>query len=245
MLPKLTVVARTSLAVIIMSLMALPLLDWVAESETIQADRWVQTLSVDELDAAVGALDRYPVPLRKRLVGRLAPSERSQVWRQHLQTFNANHRDLSDNAERAISRLIAVINDELYIVGSAHRTKAHQEMPEIIAALESELSDADLKFLLSDLGDPQPRASLEPLSLRASRFLRTNLVLYADTGLGFGECAGSACTCSLLWGTFWNCPGQGCYEFRIPYLPCTSYSECGPAQAFDCDGCCSNGSINN
>src|SRR5262249_17979417 len=70
------------------------------------ADAWVAGLSPDELAAASAHIDHFPALYRREIMGALAGTDRSMVWRAQFDKYLSTHPSLT--AEQ-----VAVVNDAM------------------------------------------------------------------------------------------------------------------------------------
>ena len=203
------------------------LLQAIATPSSKQAVRqWVASLSSDDLLAAAGAIESYPVLYRKEIMRALTPEVRAQVWRDHIQTYMDTHPHLSSDAIPALEAAIALITPELFDTGgSKHRA----ETALVADQLTVLLGRAEAEYLLYRLGPKDEKiASIEPIGMRLTNFVRDMLVVLASA---------DDCDCSAGWG----CDGydQVCRTGGSCNVDST-WPMCGWLWNDECDGVCSS-----
>ena len=202
------------------------LLQAIATPSSKQAVRqWVASLSADDLLAAAGAIESYPVIYRKEIMRALTPELRAEIWRQHIQTYIDTHPHLSSDAIPALQAAIALITPDLFDTGGSKHRAETALIADQISAL---LGRAEAEYLLYRLGPKDEKtASIEPLGMRLTNFVRDMLVVLATA---------DDCDCSSGWG----CDGFG--NACRTSGSCTADTEwpmCGWLWNEECDGLCS------
>jgi hypothetical protein len=186
---------------------------------------WVQGLSADELGDAASRIQSYPYGYRREIMRALTPTQRSEVWRDHIQTYLDEHPGLDGNAVNALEAAIALATPRAFANPTADDRAQIDTVAEQVKTL---LGTEEAKFLFFRLGPRDERtASIEPLGMRLSNAVRRLFVALADAedcdcNVGFGcdgvstVCReGTGCNIDDSWpacGWFWNqtCDGL-CY----------------------------------
>jgi hypothetical protein len=194
-------------------------------SDQVAAERWVSSLSADEIDAAAGAIQTYPFAYRRQLMAALTPTRRSEVWRGHVAGYISAHPELSTDVvialEAARSALTAKALSDPSI---AERESLHATAEQ----LETLLGREEATYVAHYLG---PRdgtfASAEPIGMKLASFVRNHFsVLAADYDC---ECAVSF-GCDDLYTT--ECTDEEACD-SSPGWP-----QCGWWWQTTCDGLC-------
>jgi hypothetical protein len=186
--------------------------------------QWVASLSSKDLLAAANAIESYPVIYRKEIMRALTPDLRAQIWREHIQMYIDTHPGLSSDALPALRAAIALITPDLFDgTGAKHRAETALVADQITALL----GRAEAEYLLYRLGPKDEQtASIEPLGMRLSNYVRDMLVVLATA---------DDCDCSGGWGC--ESFGSSC-RTSGSCTPDTDWPMCGWLWNEECDGLC-------
>jgi hypothetical protein len=183
------------------------------------ARAWVSGLSDASLHDAADRVQSYSFAYRKEILRALAPAERAEVWRGHLQGYLDAHPELDQMAVIAIKAAIMLATPEAF---GAEATDALKAQVGIVAQQLSELLGRDeALYLMYRLGPKDGSfASVEPVTEKLANYIRHLAVVMAgdggdcDCSTGFGcdgsdnRCFGATgCTADTEWpacGWFWN-----------------------------------------
>jgi hypothetical protein len=204
------------------------LLQAISTPSTKQAVRqWVTSLSADELLSAAESIQSYPVIYRKEIMRALTPALRAGIWRDHIQTYIDTHPHLSSDAIPALQGALALITADLF---DPRGDKKRNETALLADQLSALLGRGEAEYLLYRLGPrDEQTASIEPLRMRLTNYVRDLLVVHAEA---------EACDCSTGWG----CEGYGesCRTSSACEVDST-WPACGWLWNEDCDGLCRTG----
>ena len=203
------------------------LLQALSEQDQQQAiASWVAGLSSEELDAVTSEIESYPFLYRKEIMRALSPERRSDVWRAFIKRYLAKHPELDDNARLLLAAALELAGPEMFTRATATpdlRARAAAIGEQLSAIAGRETADE----VLHRLG---PRdgtfASLEPLHLQLSNFVRRVMIANAESG--------EDCDCSSSFGCD---PGHDCSTST----GCTADEDwpmCGWFLNETCDGEC-------
>ena len=154
----------------------------------------------------------------------LTPEVRAQVWRNHIQMYMDTHPHLSSDAIPALRAAIALITPDLFDTGGSKHRAETALIADQISAL---LGRAEAEYLLYRLGPKDEKtASIEPLGMRLTNFVRDMLVVLASA---------DDCDCTAGWG----CDGydQTCRNGGSCNVDST-WPMCGWLWNEECDGVC-------
>jgi hypothetical protein len=205
------------------------LLQAISTPDSQQAVRdWVASLSESELADATGQIQSYPGLYRRELMRVLNPSQRSEIWRGHIQRYIDTRPDLSADVLPVLKAAIEIASPETFGNPSSD---AREQTALVADQLTALLGRDEAEYLLYRLGPvDEQTASLEPIGLRLANYVRGWLVTSAET---------EDCDCASGFG----CDGYGTH-CRTSGITCnhdTNWPMCGWYWNEECDGLCYSG----
>ncbi|MER5888028.1 bacteriocin fulvocin C-related protein [Streptomyces sp. NPDC001941] len=162
--------------------------------------------------------DIAPLPsaLRQAVLVELSPAERSRVWVDHLEHFQAAQPTLTARQQRVVHEALALAHSEATFAGGEPRpgSQLQRRISGVEAAAKEAFGLADSAALLVTLG---------PADSAPSSRGRT----------AAGPQATCNCSTTSQWCTVWEGPRcQCCF--------CTTTSGCGFLGLYQCNGTCTN-----
>ena len=205
------------------------LLEALATSDTdVAVYEWVADLSVEELDQVADRVIFYPVAYRKEVMRALKPERRSEVWRDHIRRYVAERPWLSADVIPVLEAAMAVATPQAL---STPSESDRAQIRLIAEQVEDLLGREEAEYLLYRLGprDELQTASAEPLRMRLANYVRSLMVVEAQT---------SPCSCALSWG----CDGYSTHcSSLFECVPDEEWPMCGWMWQDPCDGRCAPG----
>jgi hypothetical protein len=205
------------------------LLEALATSDTdVAVYEWVADLSVEELDQVADQVIFYPVAYRKEVMRALKPERRSEVWRDHIRRYVAERPWLSADVIPVLEAAMAVATPQAL---STPSESDRAQIRLIAEQVEDLLGREEAEYLLYRLGprDEEQTASAEPLRMRLANYVRSLMVVEAQT---------SPCSCAISWG----CDGYSTHcSSLLECVPDEEWPMCGWLWEDPCDGRCAPG----
>jgi hypothetical protein len=194
------------------------------EPECIDAAEWAAAHQAN-LPATKTEIAAFPVAYQREIFSRLTPEQKSDVWRDHLQTQLSNG-TLSDAQRSLLQKISGMVSARLY-EGSAPRPRP-ADLDAVLPEIEKVFPvESQRMGTFSALGSEH--GAITAASWKA--VARHRLRVYASV------LALQDCNCSTSWG----CSGSGqlCCCVGPGLLRCNeTVGGCGPLWAYDCDGRC-------
>ena len=205
------------------------LLQAIATPSTKKAVReWAESLSPDDLLGAGDAIQSYPVLYRKEIMRASSSERRAEIWRNHIQTYLDTNPLVTSDAVPVLQAAIRLITPELFSPGGDKQRKATALLAGQLAAI---LGRAEAEYLFYRLGPrDEQTASVEPLGLRLTNYVRGMLVVLANA---------EGCDCSPDWG----CDGYGSSCRSTSCNVDSDWPSCGWLWNEDCTGLCQIGAL--
>jgi hypothetical protein len=187
---------------------------------------WVATLSAEELDQASQDIQQYPFRYRQEIMQALSPTQRSFVWRAHIEAYVVAHPELDEATRLTLGTAIIAASPEAL---SKPTTESRERIDAVAEQLIALIGRDDADYLLYRLGPKDGTfASLQPLRHKVAGYIRRVAV-----ALAFEE----GCDCNTQWGCELGSKCDGS-------LSCTVDEEwpaCGWLWSDPCDGLCRSG----
>lgn len=207
------------------------LLQALTTSDAKEAARnWAQSLSADQLKASAGAIESYPFVYRRAILRSLAPADRAEVWRHHIEVYIASHPNLDSSVVALLEYAASLATTDEFTtptdVGRA-QISIVAEQTTILLGKEDTLE------LFYRLGPHDVWfASGVPIGQQLANYVRGHFVVQADTedcdcntsfgcdGGGVAYCRGGV-TCNRdenwpMCGWFWNQVCDGLCAVGLP-----------------------------
>jgi hypothetical protein len=206
-------------------------------SPTEAATEWTASLSPAERAQAAQQISDYPYTYRRAIMSALTPNERAQVWRTHLNNFQAT-RALDTAQSRLIAKAVSSIAPELFD-GTADPAQL-AELNAIYDVAVSALGRTTAAELFIRLGPDGPelprRRNPLPLAQRLADTVRNWATAYAAPSKDGGDCdcstsAQGFCDAFDVRPVLYCSDANGC-------TPDNDWPMCGPLWAMTCNGGC-------
>lgn len=196
----------------------------VVPSQSQAVREWTEGLRQGELAAAAAQIQHYPFQYRREIMRRLAPAERSNVWRAHLRQYLASHPTLPAADVQLIQTASTILSPAAFADPTeARRTALEDVANQIVGSLGRE----EAEYLLYQLGPKDGAfASFEPLAMKLQNKVRGMFALVAQA---------YDCNCTMSFG----CQGGDTIcSNQVSCAPDSDWPACGWGWWQTCDGMC-------
>ena len=195
----------------------------------VAAEKWVDSLSPDALDAASRNIENYPALYRRAIMAELEPADRSEVWRTHFSRYLTMHPNMTAEQLAVVNEAMAIATPEVFNPPVSADVK--DRVGKLFAKAVKVLGPRDAGELFVSLGPKTlMTTSALPFSQRIGDQLRSWRV--ASASYPNCNCNVEVDTCDLVPDPWLSCSEVYTCNFDL------NWPMCGPLWCWACTGWC-------